>query len=126
MIALPSECLQKHLLQLSVGLISRSMKTLLPPNSAWIALAVMKDFHLGMVERLIEVLRRGERFDGVGSSAHVPSPDPASLALTQRTRKLTVAELRAAETRPPSPPPLEPRKLLGDRNVPWLWCCTSG
>ena len=40
--ALPSEWLQKHLLQVAVGLIPRSVKTLLPSDSAWIAPTVMK------------------------------------------------------------------------------------
>ena len=48
--------------------------TLLPSDSAWIAPAVMKDFHLGMVERLVEVLQRRARFMGLAA------PPPGALA----------------------------------------------
>ena len=95
------------------------MKTLLPSDSAWIAPAVMKDFHLGMVERLVEVLRRRARLMELAApppSAPAPSSGPAPLTPAQRARQLTVAELRAAETRPPSPPrpapPPQPRNLV--------------
>ena len=46
--ALPADWLQKHLPQVTVGLILRSMMALLPSDSACIAPAVMKDLHLSM------------------------------------------------------------------------------
>ena len=105
----PSDWLKQHLLQVevTVGLILRSMVTLLPSDSAWIAPAVMKVFRLRMVERLVEVLRRQEWL--IVQAAHPPSapaPSAGSAPLTpaQRARHLTVAELCAAKTRPPSPP----------------------
>ena len=90
MTALPSEWLQKHLLQVAVGLIPRSMMTLLPSDSAWIVPAVMKDFHLGMVEWLVEVLRRRARLMELAAPA--PSSGPAPLTPAQRARPLTMAE----------------------------------
>ena len=41
MTALPSDWLLQHLPQVAVGLIPRSMKTLLPSAAAWIAPEVM-------------------------------------------------------------------------------------
>ena len=79
----------------------------------------MKNFHLGMVERLVEALRRRAWLmeSAVPTpSAPAPSTGPAPLTPAQRTRQLTVTELRAAETPPPMPPrpapPPQPRKLI--------------
>ena len=116
--ALPSDWLQQQLLKVAGGLIPRSRRTLLPSDSAWIA-PVMKHFHLGMVERLVEVLRRRMRVMELAApppSDPAPSSGPPPLTPAQRASQLTVAELRTAETRPPSPrrpvPPPQPRILV--------------
>ena len=47
-----------HLLQVAVGLIPCSLSAFVPIDEQWVVPALLKDFHLGMVDRQAEVLRR--------------------------------------------------------------------
>ena len=55
---LPSDWLQTGILLLAVGIISRSPSSFLPQSEAWLMPKLLQDMHLGMVERLAEILRR--------------------------------------------------------------------
>ena len=72
---------------MAVGLIPRSMMTLLTSDSVCIARAVTKGFYLGMVERLVEVVELAV----LPLSAPAPSSGPAPLTPAQRARQLTAA-----------------------------------
>ena len=66
--------------------------------------ALLKDFHLGMVNRLAEVLRRRETLMGTTVTPRAPTtalPKPA--AIGPAARQLTVAELQVAERQPAGP-----------------------
>ena len=106
MIPLSPPWLQTHLLQVAAGLIPSSLTDFLPPDVEWLAPKVLQDFHLGMAERLAEVLRRRETVVGTAASSTSgasPSQAPAFSSSSSSARQLSVAELRAAERLPVSP-----------------------
>ena len=91
-------------------------EVLVPAATAWLAPVVIREFHLGMVERLADVMRRRETL--VGQS---PPPPSSSAWLSARnpeqaiaSRVLTVADLRAAEQ---APPPSRQPRVVRDTNA---------
>ena len=78
--------------------------------------SAVKDFHLGMVDRLAEVLRRCETLMSATAASRAPTtapPKPA--AAVDAVRQLTVAELRVAERQPAAPVqpiPVAPRNQV--------------
>ena len=60
LLPLPATWVYSHLMRLSVGFIPRSLLDFIPPQVNWLSRTFLKDFHMGMVARLAEVLRRRE------------------------------------------------------------------
>ena len=102
---LPADWVHTHLLQLAVGLIPKSMNVFLAAADDWVVPIVLRDFQLGMAERLAEALRRRETQVGLArqaaGAAHVLGTMAVPSAAVQ-ARQLSLAELRAAEQHPPS------------------------
>ena len=87
MMSLPASWLQVHLLQVAVGLIPCSLKAFVPTDEQWLVPALLKDFHLGMVDRLAEVLRRRETLMGTTVTPRAPTtalPKPAAIGPAAR------------------------------------------
>ena len=116
MIPLPASWLQLHLLQVAVGLIPCSLKAFVPTGEQWLVPVLLKDFHLGMVDRLAEVLRRRETLMGATAASRAPTTAPPKpTAAVDAVRQLTVAELRVAERQPAAPAqpmPVTPRNQV--------------
>ncbi len=101
-VPLPPPWVAAHLLQLAVGLIPTSLRSLVPNLEKWELGIVLRRFHLSLCSRLAEVLRRREQL--VALSSPTPSSSPG-LGPPPSVRNLTVAELRAAEACPSKPKP---------------------
>ena len=61
----PSDWIQKHLLQLAMGLIPCGMVNFIPSSDAWVVRPILRDFHYGLVARLAEVLRRRQLLSSI-------------------------------------------------------------
>ena len=99
-VPLTVDWLHTHLLQLAVGLIPMSMHALLAGTDDWVVPVVLKDFQLGMAERLAEALRRREQLVSLLHQAAGRAPVLGSMAIPSaavQARQLSVSELRAAE-----------------------------
>jgi hypothetical protein len=109
---LPDFWVTSHLLQLAVALIPASIQNFLV-NVAWSSRsALLRDYHRSLAEWVAEVLRRREVINAslAMSSCSRGRGGTAISPVTDRTRQLTVAELRAAEQhRVPPPPSSVPR-----------------
>ena len=116
---LPADWVAGHLYMIAVGLIPRSLTHFVPASFDMLTKKLLHDFHLGMVTRLAEVLRRRQQL----ISAALPPPSPPSglssgssaplSILADPARQLTVADLRHAE-RHPAPPPTPPARRPGN------------
>ena len=106
LLPLPATWVYSHLLRLSVGFIPRSLLDFIPPQVNWLSRTFLKDFHMGMVARLAEVLRRRECLISAQSNQTASSSTGArpSSSTVDAARTLTVADLRQAEraSLPPS------------------------
>jgi hypothetical protein len=112
-VPLPPGWVTAHLIQLAVGLLPLSLRGLLRGVATWQVSIILRTFHLGLCERLAEVLRRREQIMDEMATALIPSPTssvppPSSGPSSSSSRVLSVAELRAAEQSAPSLPPPAP------------------
>ena len=99
-VSLTVDWLHTHMFQLAVWLIPMSMHALLAGTDDWVVPVVLKDFQLGMAERLAEALRRREQLVSLSHHAAGRAPLPGSMAIPSaavQARQLSVAELPAAE-----------------------------
>ena len=107
---------QAHILQLAVGLLPRGLGQFLPPEKDQAARGLFRDFHLKLVGRLAEVLRRRQVLISTTSTLRtVPQQGGSSSSMRVRSsahlapsRCLTVADLRRAESQPAAPSELSP------------------
>ena len=60
LLPLPATWVHSHLMRLSVAFVPLSLPEFIPPHVKWLSHTLLKDFHMGMVTRLAEVLRRRE------------------------------------------------------------------
>ncbi len=95
----PSSWIAAHLPQLVVGLIPTHLRTFLPNVSDGLVRSFLRDFHLGLVCRLAELLRRRQLLlPKAPVSRLTSSAPPHSSRHLPPSRCLSVTDLRAAES----------------------------